>query len=187
MSCEQRGLWLGDMDEEQSEECRNRDLERKRSGLMNRTHSVPLSVSSSFQHDNLCTVHWFLWFFLTTQPSHTPLCLFSLFPLHRPSSSLLSPPPAPFSQPDSAPGPLLVAGYEDGSLMLWDVTQRTRLSQVKAHPEPVMCLTFDPGRLRGVSGSSEKRLSSWTLDRQNNLQVSRLSSGVMFSQVHSPV
>lgn len=76
-------------------------------------------------------------------------------------------------QPDSGPGPLLLAGYEDGSLLLWDVTQRSKLSLAKAHPEPVMCLTFDTKRLRGISGSSEKKLSSWTLDRQNNLQVSR--------------
>ncbi|KAG7222080.1 hypothetical protein INR49_016650 [Caranx melampygus] len=74
-------------------------------------------------------------------------------------------------QPDSGPGPLLLAGYEDGSLLLWDVTQRSMLSQTKAHPEPVMCLAFDPHRLRGISGSSEKNLSSWMLDRQNNLQL----------------
>ncbi|XP_053181748.1 guanine nucleotide-binding protein subunit beta-like protein 1 [Scomber japonicus] len=74
-------------------------------------------------------------------------------------------------QPDSGPGPLLLAGYEDGSLLLWDVTQRSKLSQAKAHPEPVMCMTFDPKRLRGISGSSEKKLSSWMLDEQNNLQL----------------
>uniref|UniRef100_A0A3P9MQ18 G protein subunit beta 1 like n=1 Tax=Oryzias latipes TaxID=8090 RepID=A0A3P9MQ18_ORYLA len=74
-------------------------------------------------------------------------------------------------QPDSGPGPLLLAGYEDGSLLLWDVTQRSKLSQVKAHPEPVMCLTFDPQRLRGISGSAEKKLSSWILDSQNNIQL----------------
>ncbi|KAM9858673.1 guanine nucleotide-binding protein subunit beta-like protein 1 [Aulostomus maculatus] len=70
-------------------------------------------------------------------------------------------------QPDSGPGPLLLAGYEDGSLLLWDISQRSTLSQTKAHPEPVMCLTFDTERLRGVSGSSEKKLSSWMLDGQN--------------------
>lgn len=104
---------------------------------------------------------------------HTLLFVFSLSSHFTVLPSLSYRHPRPLSQPDSGPGPLLVAGYEDGSLMLWDVTQRTRLSQVKAHPEPVMCLTFDPSRLRGVSGSSEKSLSSWTLDRQNNLQVSR--------------
>ncbi|XP_034727737.1 guanine nucleotide-binding protein subunit beta-like protein 1 isoform X2 [Etheostoma cragini] len=74
-------------------------------------------------------------------------------------------------EPDSGPGPLLLAGYEDGSLLLWDVTQRSKLSQAKAHPEPVMCLTFDTNCLRGISGSSEKKLSPWMLDRQNNLQL----------------
>uniref|UniRef100_A0A3P9HV44 Guanine nucleotide binding protein (G protein), beta polypeptide 1-like n=1 Tax=Oryzias latipes TaxID=8090 RepID=A0A3P9HV44_ORYLA len=74
-------------------------------------------------------------------------------------------------EPDSGPGPLLLAGYEDGSLLLWDVTQRSKLSQVKAHPEPVMCLTFDPQRLRGISGSAETKLSSWILDSQNNIQL----------------
>lgn len=72
-------------------------------------------------------------------------------------------------QPDLGRGPLLLAGYEDGSLLLWDVTQRSKLSQAKAHPEPVMCLTFDPARLKGISGSSDKILSSWIMDSQNNL------------------
>ncbi|XP_054630746.1 guanine nucleotide-binding protein subunit beta-like protein 1 isoform X2 [Dunckerocampus dactyliophorus] len=68
-------------------------------------------------------------------------------------------------------GPILLAGYEDGSLLLWDITQRSKLSQTKVHHEPVMCLTFDPEVLRGISGSSEKQLSSWILDGQNNLQL----------------
>lgn len=131
------------------------------------------SAPLSFQHHAAVPV-FFLVFFLTTQLSshilpHTPLCVLY--------SHLAVPPPLsycpPHSQPDSGPGPLLLAGYEDGSLLLWDVTQRSKLSQVKAHPEPVMCLTFDTKRLRGISGSSEKKLSSWMLDSQNNLQVSR--------------
>ncbi|XP_077379108.1 guanine nucleotide-binding protein subunit beta-like protein 1 isoform X3 [Festucalex cinctus] len=73
-------------------------------------------------------------------------------------------------EPQSGPGPLLLAGYEDGSLLLWDITQRSILSQTKVHLEPVMCLTFDPESLRGVSASSENKLASWMLDGQNNLQ-----------------
>lgn len=96
--------------------------------------------------DNLCSAH------LTAPPPH-----------RSPSLSV---------KPSSGAGPLLLAGYEDGSVLLWDVTQRSQLSQTKAHPEPVMCLTFDPERLRGISGSSEKDLCSWTVDGQNNLQVS---------------
>ncbi|XP_029019118.1 guanine nucleotide-binding protein subunit beta-like protein 1 [Betta splendens] len=74
-------------------------------------------------------------------------------------------------QPDSAPGPLLLAGYEDGSLLLWDVNQTSKLSQAKVHPGPVMCLALDTKRLRGVSGSSEKTLTSWIMDKQSNLQL----------------
>ncbi|KAM3867919.1 guanine nucleotide-binding protein subunit beta-like protein 1 [Diretmus argenteus] len=74
-------------------------------------------------------------------------------------------------QPDSGPGPLLLAGYEDGSLLLWDVSQRATLSRVNAHTEPIMCLAFDPKRLRGISGSSDQKLSPWMLDGQNSLQL----------------
>lgn len=74
-------------------------------------------------------------------------------------------------QPNSGQGPLLLAGYEDGSVHLWDVTQSSQLSKSKAHPEPVMCLTFDPTRLKGISGSSDSKLSSWRMDSQNNLQL----------------
>lgn len=154
------------MDEEQSEECCNGVLERERSRLMNGAHSVSPSVSGSFQDDNLCTMRWFLWVSLL-RGTHIFLTLLSV------SSPLTSFP----LQPDSGPGPLLLAGYEDGSLLLWDVTQRSRLSLAKVHPEPVMCLTFDTERLRGISGSSEKTLSSWRLDRQNNLQVSTTQLG----------
>lgn len=149
-------------------------LQRPSSRLTNGARSAFPSVSGSFQDDNLCSVQLpaphsgFCGFYsasLISQLSlHASLCSLSL--LH-PLIIL------PHFQPDSGTGPLLLAGYEDGSLLLWDVTQRSKLSQAKAHPEPVMCLTFDTKRLRGISGSSEKKLSSWMLDRQNNLQVSR--------------
>ena len=66
-----------------------------------------------------------------------------------------------------------MAGYEDGSLLLWDVAQRSVLSQASATlPEPLMCLAFDPRRLKGVAGSSDKTLQPWVLDQNKNLQVS---------------
>ncbi|XP_061673758.1 guanine nucleotide-binding protein subunit beta-like protein 1 isoform X3 [Syngnathoides biaculeatus] len=98
-------------------------------------------------------------------------------------------------QPQSGRGPLLLAGYEDGSLLLWDITQRSILSQAKVHPDPVMCLTFDTEILRGISASSDNILSSWILDGQNNLQIltrsfvercpSREASFVVF-ELHCP-
>lgn len=143
---------------------------------------VITSAPLSFQHHAAVSVFFF--FYSTALISHRtshyslPILLALLF-LYRPPSLL---------QPDSGHGPLLLAGYEDGSLLLWDVTQRSVLSQAKAHPEPVMCLTFDIKCLRGVSGSSENKLSTWKLDRQNNLQVSRGPAQriVVLSRVVSP-
>uniref|UniRef100_A0A674ARJ3 Guanine nucleotide binding protein (G protein), beta polypeptide 1-like n=1 Tax=Salmo trutta TaxID=8032 RepID=A0A674ARJ3_SALTR len=89
-------------------------------------------------------------------------------------------------QPDSSPGPLLLAGYEDGSLALWDVSQRSVLSRATAHPEPVMCLDFDPAGQRGVSGSSEKSLASWMLDGQHRLQRLAVRRGAGGGTVGSP-
>ncbi|KAK3538921.1 hypothetical protein QTP86_022743, partial [Hemibagrus guttatus] len=68
-------------------------------------------------------------------------------------------------------GPLLCAGYEDGSLVIWDVSYSRPVSCLKVHPEPVMCLDFDVSRQKGISGSSDKNLCSWILDGQQNLQI----------------
>lgn len=71
-------------------------------------------------------------------------------------------------QPDAGPGPLLLAGYEDGSLLLWDVSQRSVLSRAPGTSgEPLMCLAFDPQRLKGVSGSSDKNLQPWVLENRS--------------------
>lgn len=89
-------------------------------------------------------------------------------------------------QPDAGEGPLLVAGYENGSILLWDVSLGRPLSSLSVHPEPVMCLDFDPSRQRGVSGSAENTIRSWVLDAQRNLQqqesVELLNPGI--SQLH---
>ncbi|XP_067555994.1 guanine nucleotide-binding protein subunit beta-like protein 1 isoform X2 [Pseudorca crassidens] len=74
-------------------------------------------------------------------------------------------------QADSSPGPLLLAGYEDGSVALWDVSSRKVCSRVSCHTEPVMGLDFDSREARGVSGSAEKALAVWSLDEQQALQV----------------
>ncbi|KAI7812333.1 guanine nucleotide-binding protein subunit beta-like protein 1 isoform X1 [Triplophysa rosa] len=68
-------------------------------------------------------------------------------------------------------GPVLCAGYEDGSVILYDVSHRRLFSCLKAHTEPVMCLDVDVCRQKGVSGSSDNILQSWTIDDQRNLQM----------------
>ncbi|XP_051552699.1 guanine nucleotide-binding protein subunit beta-like protein 1 isoform X2 [Myxocyprinus asiaticus] len=88
-------------------------------------------------------------------------------------STLLAHPTEQMEDADS--GPVLCAGYEDGSLVLWDVSNRRPFSCLKAHPEPVMCLDVDLHRQKGISGSSEKILHSWTLDNQQVLQMNNSS------------
>ncbi|XP_029475781.1 guanine nucleotide-binding protein subunit beta-like protein 1 [Rhinatrema bivittatum] len=74
-------------------------------------------------------------------------------------------------QPSSGSCPLLLAGYEDGSVTLWDTLETKALCRLACHQEPVMSLDFDSERARGVSGSSEKVLSTWSLDEQQILKV----------------
>ncbi|XP_034845022.1 guanine nucleotide-binding protein subunit beta-like protein 1 isoform X4 [Mirounga angustirostris] len=76
-------------------------------------------------------------------------------------------------QADSSARPLLLAGYEDGSVALWDVSERKVCSRVACHTEPVMGFDFDSQKARGVSGSAEKALAVWSLDEQQALQVCR--------------
>ncbi|XP_018772093.2 guanine nucleotide-binding protein subunit beta-like protein 1 isoform X3 [Serinus canaria] len=67
--------------------------------------------------------------------------------------------------------PVLLAGYEDGSVVLWNVSTGKALSRLTCHQEPVMSLDFDSEKAKGISGSSEKVLSIWSLNEQQNLQV----------------
>lgn len=74
-------------------------------------------------------------------------------------------------QAESSPRPFLLAGYENGSVALWDVWERKVCSHVSCHEEPVMGLDFDSQKARGVSGSAGKALAVWSLDGQQALQV----------------
>ncbi|KAM9194965.1 guanine nucleotide-binding protein subunit beta-like protein 1 isoform 2-T2 [Dugong dugon] len=78
-----------------------------------------------------------------------------------------------WQQANSSPRPRLLAGYEDGSVALWDVSERKVCSRITCHTEPVMGLDFDSQKARGVSGSAEKVLAVWSLDEQQSLKVCR--------------
>nr|XP_042114975.1 guanine nucleotide-binding protein subunit beta-like protein 1 isoform X3 [Peromyscus maniculatus bairdii] len=73
-------------------------------------------------------------------------------------------------QANSSPRPLLLAGYEDGSVTLWDISERKVCSRIACHEEPVMGLDFDSQKAKGVSGSAGKVLAVWSLDSQQSLQ-----------------
>ncbi|XP_069820139.1 guanine nucleotide-binding protein subunit beta-like protein 1 [Dendropsophus ebraccatus] len=71
-------------------------------------------------------------------------------------------------QPKSGSSPLLITGYEDGSIALWDVLEHRVISRYNFHKEPVMSLDFDSDNARGVSGSAENILHVWSLDEQQD-------------------
>ncbi|KAM4855924.1 guanine nucleotide-binding protein subunit beta-like protein 1 [Urocitellus parryii] len=74
-------------------------------------------------------------------------------------------------QANPGPRPLLLVGYEDGSVALWDISERKVCSRIACHGEPVMGLDFDSQKTRGISGSAGKALAVWSLDGQQALQV----------------
>jgi WD40 repeat protein len=58
-----------------------------------------------------------------------------------------------------------VAGYEDGSVALWDTRQPNEpLATAKLHSEAVMCLAVGPDCTSGFSGSADKHLSAFKLN-----------------------
>ncbi|XP_021588379.2 guanine nucleotide-binding protein subunit beta-like protein 1 isoform X2 [Ictidomys tridecemlineatus] len=74
-------------------------------------------------------------------------------------------------QANPGPRPLLLVGYEDGSVALWDISERKVCSHIACHGEPVMGFDFDSQKTRGISGSAGKALAVWSLDGQQALQV----------------
>ncbi|XP_062999840.1 guanine nucleotide-binding protein subunit beta-like protein 1 isoform X2 [Elgaria multicarinata webbii] len=74
-------------------------------------------------------------------------------------------------QPDVGSSPLLLAGYEDGSVVLWNVSTGKTLSRLACHQEPIMGLDFDTEKAKGASGSSEKTLCAWSYNEQQNLEL----------------
>ncbi|XP_069788706.1 guanine nucleotide-binding protein subunit beta-like protein 1 isoform X2 [Narcine bancroftii] len=77
-------------------------------------------------------------------------------------------------QPLSCSRPLILIGYEDGSVTLWDLSEKKILSRLTCHKEPIMCLDFDPEKVKGISGSSENNLGFWKLDKQQNLKLQKM-------------
>ncbi|KAJ6656510.1 hypothetical protein lerEdw1_003635 [Lerista edwardsae] len=74
-------------------------------------------------------------------------------------------------QPNTGSHPFLLAGYENGSLALWNLSMGKTLSRLACHQEPIMSLDFDSEKGKGVSGSSEKQLCVWNPDEQQKLQL----------------
>ncbi|KAM6422758.1 guanine nucleotide-binding protein subunit beta-like protein 1 isoform 2-T7 [Liasis olivaceus] len=80
--------------------------------------------------------------------------------------------------PNVGSHPLLLTGYEDGSVVLWNLSMGRMLSRLTCHQEPIMSLDFDSEKTKGVSGSSEKMLCVWSHTELQNLEVGQLRRGL---------
>lgn len=68
---------------------------------------------------------------------------------------------------------LLLASYEDGSIVLWDLNSQKELSKVRCHKDAVMAFDYNETVNKGISGSATDILSQWTI--KDNLELLDLS------------
>ena len=64
-------------------------------------------------------------------------------------------------------GVFLAAGYEEGSLVVWDLAApagAAPAAQRRLHTEPMMALALDPGGAGGVCGAAESKLTCFRVD-----------------------
>ena len=66
---------------------------------------------------------------------------------------------------------LLLTGYEDGTLGLWDIDKEALLSGIKLFDDPVMALCLDPKTMKVVTGSVGKELKTISISDESNLDL----------------
>ncbi|KAJ7333847.1 Guanine nucleotide binding protein (G protein), beta polypeptide 1-like [Desmophyllum pertusum] len=69
--------------------------------------------------------------------------------------------------------PLLVAGYENGQLVLWDIMTAKVLSTSLTHSESVLCIDVDKENLKIVSGSADDKLCVSSITPQCTLSMDK--------------
>ncbi|KAL8606040.1 hypothetical protein ACOMHN_040038 [Nucella lapillus] len=68
----------------------------------------------------------------------------------------------------------LVAGYESGKMILWDVGSGKIQHERSVHEDAVMCLSCSSATLnRGLAGSVSERLVMWTLSDAGKIEIIR--------------
>nr|XP_034954112.1 guanine nucleotide-binding protein subunit beta-like protein 1 isoform X2 [Zootoca vivipara] len=84
---------------------------------------------------------------------------------------LLAMPWKGLEEPKVSLHPSLLVGYEDGSVVLWNLSMGRMQSRLTCHQEPIMGLDFDSEKAKGVSASSEKMLCCWSCNEQQSLEL----------------
>lgn len=74
-----------------------------------------------------------------------------------------------FSHPDSEGFLNVIAGYEDGSMAIWDLRNpKLPFITTRLHTEPVLSIALDGPCHGGVSGAADDKTIFYTLDYQQN-------------------
>lgn len=73
----------------------------------------------------------------------------------------------------SGPVTQLLAGYESGKLIHWDVRSGKSLCEITLHDDVVMCMAYStsPGFNTGVSGSVDKTLVTWKFSDSGEIKI----------------
>ena len=76
----------------------------------------------------------------------------------------------------------LLCGYEDGSLVLWDLKLNKVRSRHKLHDDAVMCFDYCESTQKGISGSVDDKLQIWKIEEAGNIcpvkQVTVTNKGI---------
>jgi len=69
--------------------------------------------------------------------------------------------------------PLLITGYENGQLLLWDVMAEKVLTRSLVHSESVLCMDVDKEKLQIVSGSVDNKLCVSSITSEYTISIDK--------------